>query len=116
MEVRNATFNRHGTIDCEIEHPELGWLPYTADPDDCPSAYEAALALGPSAYVEPPVQPEALAAIARAQRNALLSACDWTQVPDAPVDQAAWATYRQALRDVPQQEGFPLTISWPVQP
>jgi hypothetical protein len=43
----------------------------------------------------------------RDQRNDLLSASDWTQLADAPVDKAAWATYRQALRDLPQQPGFP---------
>jgi len=53
---------------------------------------------------------------ARTQRNALLSGSDWTQVPDAPVDQAAWAEYRQALRDLPQQAGFPTEITWPVKP
>jgi len=52
----------------------------------------------------------------RTQRDALLSQSDWTQVPDAPVDQAAWAEYRQALRDVPQQAGFPTEIAWPVKP
>ena len=52
----------------------------------------------------------------RVQRNQLLAATDWTQVPDAPVDQAAWATYRKALRDVPQQDGFPTNIVWPEQP
>jgi len=52
----------------------------------------------------------------RAQRNAKLSESDWTQVADAPVDQAAWATYRQALRDVTGQAGFPWTIDWPVAP
>lgn len=39
----------------------------------------------------------------RMQRASLLRASDWTQVPDAPVDQQAWATYRQALRDLPAQ-------------
>lgn len=53
---------------------------------------------------------------ARAQRDELLAASDWTQVADAPVDQEAWATYRQALRDVPDQSGFPGEIAWPVQP
>lgn len=53
---------------------------------------------------------------ARAERNHLLAASDWTQVPDAPVDQAAWAAYRQALRDVPQQAGFPHDITWPEEP
>jgi len=57
-----------------------------------------------------------LAKEARDQRDALLAQSDWTQVPDAPVDQAAWATYRQALRDVPQQAGFPSDINWPTTP
>jgi len=52
----------------------------------------------------------------RAMRNQLLAASDWTQVADAPVDQAAWATYRQALRDVPQQAGFPDDVAWPHKP
>lgn len=52
----------------------------------------------------------------RKQRDAFLAACDWTQVSDAPVDQGAWAEYRQALRDVPFQEGFPMHIQWPVKP
>lgn len=52
----------------------------------------------------------------RQQRGTLLAASDWTQVPDAPVDQAAWAVYRQALRDITLQEGFPFDITWPVPP
>lgn len=52
----------------------------------------------------------------RGLRNGLLSSSDWTQVADAPVDKAAWATYRQALRDIPQQEGFPDNVVWPVAP
>jgi len=52
----------------------------------------------------------------RATRDAMLSASDWTQVADAPVDKAVWATYRQALRDVTAQTGFPWTITWPVEP
>ena len=52
----------------------------------------------------------------RATRDAKLAECDWTQVADAPVDKAAWATYRQALRDVTAQEGFPWTVEWPVAP
>jgi len=52
----------------------------------------------------------------RATRDAKLAECDWTQVADAPVDKAVWATYRQALRDITTQEGFPWTITWPVAP
>ena len=52
----------------------------------------------------------------RELRTKLLSETDWTQVPDAPVDQTAWRTYRQALRDIPSQEGFPTNIVWPIKP
>jgi len=52
----------------------------------------------------------------RDQRKAKLAECDWTQVADSPVDKAAWAAYRQALRDITAQAGFPWTIEWPTQP
>ena len=52
----------------------------------------------------------------RQQRNALLSACDWTQLPDAPVPAAPWAAYRQELRDVTAQAGFPWQVVWPEEP
>jgi len=56
------------------------------------------------------------AVIVRADRNKKLSDCDWTQLADAPVDDLAWATYRQALRDIPNQEGFPWNVTWPTEP
>ncbi|UOF80694.1 phage tail assembly chaperone protein [Caudoviricetes sp.] len=56
------------------------------------------------------------AAEVRQQRDALLVSSDWTQVLDAPVDQAAWATYRQALRDITTQTGFPQVVEWPISP
>jgi hypothetical protein len=52
----------------------------------------------------------------REQRSTKLADCDWTQVADSPVDKAVWATYRQALRDITIQSGFPWTITWPTQP
>jgi hypothetical protein len=52
----------------------------------------------------------------RQRRDRLLQASDWTQVPDAPVDRAAWADYRQALRDLSKQKGFPDQVVWPVPP
>jgi len=52
----------------------------------------------------------------RSERNSLLKESDWTQLPDALVDQTAWATYRQELRDIPQQEGFPENVTWPTKP
>ena len=52
----------------------------------------------------------------RIERDGKLKDTDWTQVADAPVDKAAWATYRQALRDVTVQTGFPWEVTWPTQP
>jgi len=52
----------------------------------------------------------------REQRNAKLAACDWTQLTDAPLNSSVWATYRQALRNVPAQSGFPWDITWPMEP
>lgn len=61
-------------------------------------------------------QTESMASGIRATRDALMMACDWTQVADAPVDKAVWAIYRQALRDVPEQAGFPTVVEWPAIP
>jgi len=52
----------------------------------------------------------------RAQRDRRLAASDWTQVADAPVDGAAWATYRQELRDLPQNYILPDDVEWPEEP
>jgi hypothetical protein len=61
-------------------------------------------------------EPERLASQIRQERNTLLADCDWTQVSDAPINQVAWQTYRQALRDVTSQEGFPYDVTWPTKP
>ena len=56
---------------------------------------------------------------ARDSRDKLLSECDWVIVMSLEAGRAIpaeWATYRQALRDLPQQAGFPVTIVWPVKP
>jgi hypothetical protein len=52
----------------------------------------------------------------RSSRTQLLKDCDWTQIADSTADKAAWATYRQALRDITGQAGFPWTITWPESP
>jgi len=56
------------------------------------------------------------AAAVRADRTKRLADSDWTQLSDAPVTGTAWATYRQALRDITSQAGFPWTITWPDAP
>ena len=58
-----------------------------------------------------------LIAKVKAHRNRLLYDSDWTQLPDvALANKEAWATYRQALRDITEQLGYPTEINWPVQP
>jgi hypothetical protein len=53
----------------------------------------------------------------RQERNALLASSDWTQAGDVPqATKDAWAIYRQALRDIPQQAGFPTNVTWPTKP
>ena len=120
MKFRNAKYNAFGTIDCEIEHPAFGWIPFTASPEDIEplgkQVFDAAKGSA-SAYAPPPPPSAAvMAENVRQQRNTLLSDSDWTQMPDAPVDKAAWAAYRQALRDIPNQAGFPQDVTWPDKP
>lgn len=52
----------------------------------------------------------------REERTRRLAACDWTQLADAPVDSLAWSNYRQQLRDLTTQPGFPHVVVWPNTP
>lgn len=52
----------------------------------------------------------------RIQRNILLTNSDWTQLPDTSVNREAWQEYRNKLKDVPQQSGFPHDVVWPEKP
>lgn len=57
--------------------------------------------------------------VVRNRRNKLLTACDWTQLADTPLSteqKTAWTTYRQELRNVPQQGVEPENVIWPTQP
>ena len=55
------------------------------------------------------------AAVVREDRNEKLKETDWMASNDVTMSDE-WRTYRQALRDVPSQSGFPNTITWPVEP
>ena len=131
-QVRNAASLQADNLrmDVEINHPTYGWIPYTLDPADTNStinndAIIALIGTDFAAYVAP-TQAEldaATAAQVRSERDSIL-----TTVVDPLVSnplrwatlssdkQAKWATYRQALLDVPQQSGFPTTITWPTKP
>lgn len=52
----------------------------------------------------------------RQQRDEKLTRSDWTQLADTSVNKSAWAAYRQQLRDIPSQSGFPWEVQWPIQP
>jgi hypothetical protein len=70
----------------------------------------------PAPEANPDDGPVDLAVLTRAERNSLLTASDWTQVEDSPVSKTAWASYRQSLRDITSQAGFPHTVVWPTKP
>lgn len=69
--------------------------------------------------LDDPIPPssEEIAAQIRAKRDSLLVASDWTQLPDVPASTTEkWLEYRQALRDITEQVGFPENVEWPVAP
>jgi len=122
MEYRNAKFVSEMAIDCEINHPIYGWIPYTLNPEDTDNtvdnvALRASMGSDIAEYI--PLTPEEvevlLATEARSNRNLLLSATDWTGSSDITMSEEM-ITYRQSLRDVPSQTGFPHTIIWHTKP
>lgn len=122
--------NADGSIDCEVRfakgHPLAaeGWMPFTAHADD-----RDPRSIGPGLFAEldpkvpaatPPTAQavyDVRAAIVRTNRDRRLTASDWTQLPDVPEEiRDAWAGYRQRLRDVTEQPGFPAEVTWPAPP
>ena len=100
----------------ELEEEAVGYLPFIELTLE--DGAITGVAKGPTPGPAPPDLEEAAAEI-RAKRNQLLAETDWTQLADSQLDeeaQAAMRAYRQALRDIPQQEGFPLSVEWPEEP
>jgi hypothetical protein len=131
-EVRNAiSLSADNTrIDVEINHPAYGWIPYTIDPTDADmtidnTALRALIGSNFSAYVAP-TQEELDAKAAddiRFERDRRLAVevdpvvsnpLRWADLSEQ--EQADVSAYRLALLDVPQQQGFPHTVSWPTPP
>ena len=132
MNYRNAKYVTEKIIDCEIEHPQYGWIPYTLDPADTDMTInnddllaEMALKGDVAPYVPP--TPEELyekeAARVRYQRDMILqyevdpvvtNVLRWSDMTE--VKQQEWVDYRRALLDISLQEGFPFNIVWPVKP
>jgi hypothetical protein len=116
----------HTTIDLTIKWDGINEeYPFNASSIDCEAhgrAIFAAAVAGEYGLVAeyvppPPPTTEELAVIARTERDALLAATDWTQATDVPqATKDKWVPYRQALREVTEQSGFPSDIIWPVKP
>jgi hypothetical protein len=132
MEYRNSKHIGQNRIDCEINHPTLGWVPFTCDAREVGEQFDnkelyRRLNADPAtaAYV-PPTQEEVNAAAekqVRLQRDRILAVVVDPLVSnplrwaDLSVEQQeAWADYRRALLDVPQQSGFPTNVTWPIKP
>lgn len=116
----------HTTIACDVDFDDLAeaTVPFGAVAfGDYPHSHEifARCVAGDfgviSEYTPPPAPTiEQLAAFARSKRNTLLTETDWTQAADVPqATKDLYLTYRQALRGVPEQTGFPTDIIWPVK-
>lgn len=117
----------HTQIDCTVNFAHLpeDAVRFTASPNDTTAHGRKIFAeclegkYGDIAeYVPPPpLPPEILAINIRTDRDLCLSNSDWTQLPDVPQSvKDAWAPYRQALRDITQQPGFPTEVVWPAAP
>tara|TARA_R110002050_G_scaffold42443_1_gene102169 strand:- start:176 stop:592 length:417 start_codon:yes stop_codon:yes gene_type:complete len=131
-QVRNAqSLQKDNTrMDVEINHPEFGWIPYTLDPSDTDTTInndEIISLIGTDfvAYVAP-TQAELDAVEAesiRGKREYILSTVVDPMVSNplrwaslSSDKQAEWSNYRTALLNVPQQSGFPNSITWPTEP
>lgn len=128
-EVRNAVSkNVENTwFEVEINHPQYGWIPYALTPWDTDNTVDNNVLLDLiGENFEPFSQAAADAELAdfeRFVRNALLenevdpivaNPLRWGELTEAK--QTEWATYRTDLLNVPQQAGFPNTITWPTKP
>jgi len=132
MQYRNARYISETVIDCEINHEDLGWIPYTLNPEDTDetidndSLLSAMIAAGDVEPYVPPSQEELDALAAKNVRsdrdfrlnyevdpvvsNPLL----WAEL--TPEKQEEWRQYRLDLKNIPQQSGFPHDITWPTKP
>lgn len=132
MNYRNAQRISGGRIDCEIEHPTYGWIPFTCDPSDIGAQFDvvalhAEMASDPSTLPYVPPTQEELDAIAAAEVRSMRDYKLRTEVDPIVTNplrwadltaekQAEWATYRRALLDITQQQGFPYSVTWPAKP
>jgi len=132
MNYRNAKHILNNRIDCEIEHPFFGWIPFTCDPNDLSAKFNTAELynimsndINTLPYVYPTQEElDAIQAnlIRETRDNILTGTIDplvsnplrWGELNAEK--QAEWIAYRRALLDVPQQTGFQNQVVWPTKP
>lgn len=132
QEVRNAvSLNAENTrFDVEINHPELGWIPYTLDPhdpDNTVSNEELLVLIGSdyAAYVAPTqeeLDADAAAGVRWERDDRLANEVDpivsnplrWNDMTSE--QQGAWSQYRTDLLNITDQSGFPHSVNWPTSP
>ncbi len=132
MQYRNARYVSETVIDCEINHEDFGWIPYTLSPEDTDQTVDNDSLLSTmeaAGDVEPYVAPtqEELDAIAaknvRSDRDFRLhyevdpvvtNPLLWAEL--TVEKQEEWKQYRLDLKGIPQQEGFPYNVVWPTKP
>tara|TARA_B110000211_G_scaffold227482_1_gene282402 strand:+ start:1367 stop:1783 length:417 start_codon:yes stop_codon:yes gene_type:complete len=131
-QIRNAASVQadNARMNVEINHPQHGWIPYTLDPADTDTTIDndevmALIGSNFTAYVAP-TQAELdseTAANVRAERDDILATVvdpivsnplRWSDLLSDK--QTEWSQYRTNLLNVPQQAGFPNSITWPVEP
>jgi hypothetical protein len=130
MNYRNAKFGLDEiSIDCEVDYPGNGWVALTCEPGppapyfDLCELYDTIIADGEVSHLTPEEADEKVSDIARSQRNRKLEfeVDPWVTNPLrweslSPAKQQEWLDYRISLLDLPQQEGWPHNIVWPLQP
>jgi hypothetical protein len=130
MEYRNAKYTEFGKISCEINHPTLGWIPFTCNPDDKGTFFDTKKLFDTMAkdqktkpYI-PPSKKELTAVKANETRELrdiyLRTVVDpivtnpfrWAELTEE--DKEKYTTYRRQLLDITKQDGFPESVTWPV--
>ena len=128
-EIRNAvSINDEDTVfELEINHPEHGWIPYTLDPSDGDNTVnndDLRVLIGSNfTRITQEEKDERESNNVRTKRDSLLknevdplvtNPLRWAELTTE--QQNAWSQYRTDLLNVPQQAGFPNTITWPTKP
>ena len=132
MNYRNAQRLKNGAVDCEIDHPSLGWIPFTCAPTDAGASFDVAAlyaALDADPKTAPYVAPTeaevdaAAAAAVRVERDSLLRSfvdpvvsnpLRWKELKASK--RKEWSDYRSALLNITKSEEFPHRVVWPSTP